>query len=83
MTTLAKTYEIVTLEEKCAGCLMCQMRCSYRFTKTFNPSRSQIEILRQPEGKKEFSITFLEECDQCGLCVVHCTYGALSRREIK
>lgn len=82
MTTASKAYEIVTGEEKCAGCLMCQMRCSYRFTKSFNPSRSQIEILRQPEGKKEFTLKFLEGCDQCGLCAVHCTYGALIRREL-
>ncbi len=82
MSTDTKTYEIVAIEEKCAGCLMCQMRCSYRFTKTFNPSRSEIDILRQPQGKKEFSVIFREGCDQCGLCVIHCTYRALSRREL-
>ena len=78
-----RAFELVSEEEKCAGCLMCQMRCSYRFTKTFNPSHSAIDILRQPEGKREFRIKFLKNCDQCGLCASHCTYGALSRRRMK
>ena len=83
MEKTARAFEIVKDEEKCAGCLMCQMRCSYRFTKTFNPSQSAIEILRQPEGKREFRIEFLETCDECGLCARHCTYGALNRRKLK
>ena len=71
MGETARTFEIEIDEEKCAGCLMCQMRCSYRFTKTFNPSRSAIEILRQPEGKREFRIELLETCDGCGLIPAH------------
>ena len=82
MANEARAREIESVEEKCVGCLMCQMRCSYRFTKTFNPSRSQIEILRQPRGKREFSISFRDDCDACGLCAKHCTYGALSRGKL-
>ena len=84
MNDQSPTHEIVSDPERCAGCLMCQMRCSYRFTQAFNPSKSRIEILRQPgKGKREFRIDFREDCDQCGLCAKHCTYGALSRREFQ
>ena len=69
--------------ERCAGCLMCQLRCSYRFTGAFNLAESRIEILRRPEGKREFTVAFREGCDQCGLCANHCTYGALTRRTLE
>ena len=84
MEKQTRSREISVAPERCAGCLMCQMRCSYRLTKAFNPSRSQVEILRRPEaqGKREFAIVFREGCDQCGLCATHCTYGALTRRDL-
>jgi ferredoxin len=28
---------------------------------------------------REFSISFTENCDNCGICVLHCIYGALTQ----
>ncbi|MBI5443067.1 MAG: hypothetical protein HY900_17865 [Deltaproteobacteria bacterium] len=84
MTAQSRSSEIVAQPDRCAGCLTCQMRCSYRFTGTFNLSQSRVEILRQPDpgGRREFTIAFREGCDGCGLCAAHCRYGALARGRV-
>ncbi len=63
--------------EKCTGCLVCELRCSLRFEKAFNPARAKIRIKRLVGAETEFSIAFTDDCDNCGLCVRHCPYGAL------
>lgn len=83
MDAESRSVEILITPERCAGCLMCQMRCSYRFTKTFNPSQSRVEVLRRPEGKREFTVELREGCDRCGICATHCTYGALTRGRLQ
>ncbi len=40
---------------KCAGCLTCELRCSLRFEKAFNPTRAQIKIRRLIESPCEFT----------------------------
>ncbi len=64
---------IVTDPEKCAGCLSCQLICSYTHTGRFNPLCAYIRI----NLRDDYRIEFTEECTECGLCVEHCTYGAL------
>lgn len=61
---------------KCVGCLLCQLSCSLHTGDEFNISLSLIRVCRAPFGE-EFNISFAEECDNCFLCVTHCTYGAL------
>ncbi len=62
---------------KCTGCYLCQLYCSYKVTKAFNPSRAYIEILRQVNQPTEYTISFKDECNACGLCAKYCLYGAL------
>ena len=41
-----KGQPIEIFRERCAGCLICQLRCSLRFEKAFNPSKARIRVLR-------------------------------------
>ncbi len=63
---------------KCAGCIICQLRCSVKFDKAFNPAHSAIIITKLIEGDCEYQISFTEKCDGCGICVRYCPYSALA-----
>lgn len=62
---------------KCAGCLTCELRCSLRFERAFNPARAAIKVTRATDREGEFTILFTEKCDNCGICAGFCPYGAL------
>jgi ferredoxin len=64
---------------RCAGCLLCELRCSLRFEKAFNPIKAAIRVRRQVNSPNEYSISFTDKCDRCGLCVQFCLYGALTQ----
>jgi ferredoxin len=66
-------------ESLCTGCLICELRCSLRFEKAFNPAKARISIKRQAGGEKEFAIFIAPECDNCGICARNCVYGALTQ----
>ena len=69
-------FKIITNPENCVGCRLCQMRCSFRFTKEFSFFNSRIEVVWD-ENQHHHGITFHEMCDACGLCVRSCVYEAL------
>ena len=66
---------------KCAGCLICELRCSLRFEKAFNPARAAIMIRRRVQSVNEYEISFSDRCDNCGICARYCSYGALSQEQ--
>lgn len=66
---------------RCTGCLICELRCSLRFEKVFNPSKARIRVRRLVGAENEYEISFSEDCDNCGLCVRYCPYGALSQEK--
>ena len=45
-----KNRRIVADDEKCNGCLICQLRCSYRLEKAFNISKAGIKVDRFAKG---------------------------------
>ena len=72
--------EIIANEDKCTGCLICQLICSFTFFKEFNPSKAYIQIITHELIPK---ISFLDGCTKCGQCVKHCLYGALELKEVE
>ena len=66
---------------KCTGCLICELRCSLRFDKAFNPARAAIVIRRQTDSLNEYTISFTAQCDSCGICARYCPYGALTQEK--
>lgn len=73
---------IVADDEKCNGCLMCQLRCSFRFENAFNISKAALQVDRFVKGGTDFFISFSDKCDACGVCARHCPYDALNWLEI-
>ena len=64
--------KILVDANKCAQCLLCELMCTFTYTKSFNISKSRItiDIARR-------AIAFSEECNSCGTCAQYCAYGAL------
>ena len=62
---------------KCAGCITCMLRCSFRIDSKFNLSRSRIRVERQSGRADEFAVSFSGGCDACLICARYCPYGAL------
>lgn len=69
-------YKINPVPVNCAGCLRCELACSYAHTKAFNPSAGRIRVLMSDESCR---IDFTEDCVECGTCADQCFYGALSK----
>ena len=76
------SYLIHADASKCAGCMTCVLRCSFRIDGTFNLASSRIQIRRLINHANEFEMIFIDECDACGICARYCPYGALTRRKI-
>jgi len=79
LTTKAKRKgpPIQIYEENCTGCLICEMRCSLKLEKAFNPAKARIRVRRLIGADNEYSITITEDCDNCGICARYCPYGTL------
>ena len=81
MTTRKKGRPIRVDLSQCVGCLICELRCSFRFERAFNPSKAYIKVLMANNGEGEFKIVFTDECDNCGICARYCPYGTLSQEK--
>ncbi len=77
MAVHKKGRALTVKEARCAGCLICALRCSFRFEREFNPARAAIRVLRANNDNSEFNIIFTDQCDNCGICARFCPYGAL------
>jgi Fe-S-cluster-containing hydrogenase component 2 len=69
-------YQINTYQEKCTGCLRCQLACSEIYSKRFNPSQARIRVMI---SEKDWALVFSENCEECGICADQCFYGALEK----
>lgn len=67
---------ITVIPERCVGCKLCQLICSYVTFRVFNPSRSYLTI-KADEKRGLFDIVFLPECTGCGACIKYCPSEAL------
>jgi len=66
---------LVINQEKCSGCRMCEIVCSYFNENEFNPALSRIQVI----SDKSKSIDFTIVCQQCekALCQEVCISGAI------
>lgn len=70
--------QILIKPDKCAGCLICQMRCSIKYEGSFNPAKARIRVEWTDGGSvMGFRISYKDECVKCGICARSCPYGAL------
>lgn len=62
----------------CTNCNICELICSFKKFKVFNPSISLIRI------RYNYELGFLEKaiiCNQCGTCLSVCPTGALEAKD--
>ena len=78
----ARTEKIRAIPEACSGCLMCQLACSCAWARAYNPAQSRI-LIEEVDDISPFRIAFTDECNDCGLCVRYCYYGALELAEVE
>jgi Fe-S-cluster-containing dehydrogenase component len=80
-TKKKSAFKMVSDSTKCVGCLLCQMRCSFRFTGTFGPAQARIDI-DWSDADCGYGISFTPDCDNCALCAKYCVYGALAAERV-
>ena len=77
MASVKKGPAIDIHPEKCTGCLICELRCSLRFEKAFNPSKARITVRRLVGADLEYAVALGDDCDNCGICARNCPYDVL------
>ena len=65
---------LAVFPERCTGCHICELYCSFRKSKVFNLARSRIHVIRN-----EPYIDAPVVCLQCGLCIDACPAGLITR----
>lgn len=67
---------IIRTNEKCSGCLACELSCSFKHYGYFDRGKSRIRILHD----EELSEIEIQQCVQCKerSCIEACSKGALS-----
>ena len=62
-------------KEKCNGCRICELRCSFEHENCFAPSLSRIHVFKdEKEG-----IAIPKTCIICGKCIESCPEEAISK----
>lgn len=88
-------FKLVVHPEKCSGCRVCEVLCSFHHTRAFGRKMSSI-IVKREERKGEFRIVITHEnagengrpsCNFCvdeeeALCVRFCSTDTLDLQEI-
>ncbi len=65
-------------KEKCNGCRICELRCSFHHDLVYSPTISRINVYKEEiEG-----ITIPKTCVICGKCIESCPEAAISKNEM-
>ncbi len=75
-----ETEKIETNPEACSGCHLCELSCSFAWTRKYNPAKSRI-IIEEGASFEPYRISFNEKCNDCGICVGYCYFGALKSKD--
>ena len=69
---------IFAIKERCNGCRICELRCSFYHEKVYSPTLSRITVV-----KKEIEgFTQPKTCVICGKCVEACPENAISKSPV-
>lgn len=81
---MGKKWQMVADPKRCTVCFMCQLICSLKQDKVFNPSQAYIKIssVIKPNGALDVDVSFDDNCDSCGLCAKYCLYNSLARKKL-
>lgn len=71
-------WEIQAKPDLCTGCMRCMLACSRQYEKQFALSAARIRVFIIDD---EITVSFREDCVQCGLCADNCFYGALVKKK--
>ena len=77
VTSEKKKVGVLVHPEKCTGCRVCQMECSFRYHKKFSPALANIRILETPARGLSYVIEYTDDCHGCLTCASACVFGAL------
>ena len=80
-TAEKKKTKVIIKPEKCTGCRVCQLECSFKYHKVFNPALSNIQIIETPEKGISYLIQYKDDCHNCTACAKSCVFGALEVEE--
>jgi len=76
-TSWYRSRRLIIDVEKCTGCLICQLRCSFRFKKEFDPSSSAIVIQRILGTDNEYAVSFTQSAIIVAYVLVFARMGHL------
>lgn len=78
----SEPFIVFAPSDRCSGCLICELVCSYFTEGVFNPSKAKLRIARYEEGSR-FMIGFLPNCTSCGFCADYCPWDAIVKTRVK
>ena len=68
---------LIIRPEKCTGCRICELVCSFHHNRNFNPKRARIMVLRNSE-EGVYVPTVCQQCEKLP-CEESCIVGAIHR----
>ena len=74
---MTQIKRIFVIKEKCNGCRICELRCSFFHERFYAPSHSRIRVKK---NEKE-GIAVPNVCRLCYKCIESCPEGAISKSE--
>ncbi len=69
---------IFVLKERCNGCRICELRCSFYHDQVYSPTLSRIHV----EKNEIEGFTKPKTCVICGKCIEACPENAISKSEV-
>lgn len=63
-------------EERCSGCAVCEIACSFSLFGEINPRKSAIRVTADRAAPGRYRVLF---CEQCGECARACPAGCIQR----